>query len=143
MCQLNFPHSNFCIKLDTIWNVEEHRYTKEDNDKTSIEKELFSAELIPEAPTNLSFLEKFLELQIKMLITNQENVQNHNYASDPTEWPFMTRGIAYFISKTSNVMFKIFSSKRTTCKYSSARAHNFESWRKKIVPRIRDNICIF
>ena len=89
-------------QLDTIWNVEEHRYTKDDDDKKSIEKELFSAELIPEAPTDLSFMEKFLELQIKMLITNQENVQNHNYASDPTEWPFMTRGIAYFISKTSN-----------------------------------------
>ena len=48
-------------------------------------------------------MEKFLELQIKMLITNQENVQNHNYASDPSEWPFLTRGIAYYISKKSNV----------------------------------------
>ena len=59
--------------------------------------------MIPEAPTYLTFWEKFLELQIKMLITNQENVQNHNYASDPSEWPFLTRGIAYFISKESNV----------------------------------------
>ena len=91
------------VQLDTIWNVEEHRYTKDDENKNSIERELFGAELIPEAPTDLSFMEKFLELQIKMLITNQENVQNHNYASDPTEWPFMTRGIAYFISKASNV----------------------------------------
>ena len=32
----------------------------------------------------------------------QENVQNHNYASDPLEWPLLTRGIAYFISKESN-----------------------------------------
>lgn len=90
------------VQLDTIWNVEEHRYTKDDENKNSIERELFGAELIPEAPTDLSFMEKFLELQIKMLITNQENVQNHNYASDPTEWPFMTRGIAYYISKASN-----------------------------------------
>ncbi len=51
----------------------------------------------------MSFLEKFAELQLKMLVTNQENVQNHNYASDPTEWPTLTRGIAYFVSKTSNV----------------------------------------
>ena len=58
--------------------------------------------MIPEAQTYLTFWEKFLELQIKMLITNQENVQNHNYASDPSEWPFLTRGIAYFISKESN-----------------------------------------
>ena len=90
-------------QLDTIWNVEEHRYTKDDENKNSIERELFGAELIPEEPTDLSFMEKFLELQIKMLVTNQENVQNHNYASDPIEWPFLTRGIAYFISKTSNV----------------------------------------
>ena len=79
------------------------RYTKEDENNEKIEKELFGAELIPESPTNLSFMEKFLELQIKMLITNQENVQNHNYASDPSEWPFLTRGIAYYISKKSNV----------------------------------------
>merc|ERR1712227_1079376 len=33
---------------------------------------------------------------------NQENVQNHNFASDPSEWPFLTRGIAYYIAKDSN-----------------------------------------
>ena len=63
--------------------------------------------MIPEAPTYLTFWEKFVELQIKMLITNQENVQNHNYASDPSEWPFLTRGIAYFISRESNVSVNI------------------------------------
>jgi len=94
-------------QLDAIWNVEEHRYTKDDADKNSIEKELFQAELIPEEPTELSFMEKFVELQIKMLVTNQENVQNHNYASDPIEWPFLTRGIAYFISKTSNAQVRL------------------------------------
>lgn len=64
--------------------------------------------MIPEAPTHMTFWEKLLELQITMLITNQENVQNHNYASDPTEWPFLTRGIAYFISKESNVRERAF-----------------------------------
>merc|ERR1719242_616646 len=59
-------------------------------------------ELIPEGQTELSFWDKFFELQFKMLITNQENVQNHNFASDPTEWPFLTRGIAYYIAKDSN-----------------------------------------
>ena len=58
--------------------------------------------MIPQKATYLSFWEKFLELQIKMLVTNQENVQNHNYASEPSEWPFLTRGIAYFIAKDSN-----------------------------------------
>ena len=77
------------------------------DDKKALEKEIFGAEMIPEAPTRLSFAEKFLELQVKMLMTNQENVQNHNYASDPTEWLFLTRGIAYYISKDSNVMHDI------------------------------------
>jgi dolichyl-phosphate-mannose-protein mannosyltransferase len=68
-----------------------------------LERELYSHELIPQKPTYLSFWEKFSELQLKMLLTNQENVQNHNYASDPLEWPLLTRGIAYYISKESNV----------------------------------------
>ncbi len=75
----------------------------DDEDKKTLERELFNHELIPQSPTRMSFLEKFAELQLKMLITNQENVQNHNYASEPTEWPFLARGIAYYVSKTSNV----------------------------------------
>jgi len=89
-------------QADSVWNVEEHRYTKDDKDKSTIEREMMSHELIPETPTKLSFWDKFFELQFKMLITNQENVQNHNFASDPTEWPFLTRGIAYYIAKDSN-----------------------------------------
>jgi len=89
-------------QADTVWNVEEHRYTKNDKDKSTIEREMMTHELIPEQQTVLSFWDKFLELQFKMLITNQENVQNHNFASDPTEWPFLTRGIAYYIAKDSN-----------------------------------------
>ena len=68
-------------QLDAVWNVEEHRYTKSDEDKKALEKEIVGAEMIPEAPTHMSFAEKFIELQVKMLMTNQENVQNHNYAS--------------------------------------------------------------
>merc|ERR1719481_830485 len=90
------------IKQADSVNVEEHRYTKDDKDKSTIEREMMGHELIPETPTKLSFWDKFFELQFKMLITNQENVQNHNFASDPTEWPFLTRGIAYYIAKDSN-----------------------------------------
>ena len=43
----------------------------DDEDKKSIEREIFSADMIPESPTHLTFWEKFLELQIKMLVTNQ------------------------------------------------------------------------
>jgi len=89
-------------QADTVWNVEEHRYTKNDKDKTTIQSELQQHELIPEKKTALSFWAKFFEVQFKMLLTSQENVKNHNFASDPTEWPFLTRGIAYFISKDSN-----------------------------------------
>ncbi len=92
--------------FDSLWynakNVHELS-PADDDDKKALERELFSHELIPQQPTYLSFWEKFFELQVKMLLTNQENVQNHNYASEPTEWPFLTRGIAYFISKQSNV----------------------------------------
>lgn len=42
-------------------------------------------------------------LQYKMLLVNQENVQDHVYSSDPMEWPLMTRGIAYWVSPTTNV----------------------------------------
>ena len=47
------------------------RYTKNDEDKKALERELYSHELIPQRPTHLSFWEKFKELQIKMLLTNQ------------------------------------------------------------------------
>ena len=89
-------------QADTVWNVEEHQYTKDDKDKETIEREIHNHELIPEAKTELPFWVKFLEVQFKMLLTNQENVKNHNFASDPMEWPIMTRGIAYYISKESN-----------------------------------------
>ena len=46
-------------------------FVQDDEDKRSIEREIFGAELIPESPTHLTFWEKFLELQIKMLVTNQ------------------------------------------------------------------------
>ena len=100
-----------------------------DEDKKTLEKEIFGAEMIPEAPTYLTFWEKFLELQIKMLITNQENVQNHNYASDPSEWPFLTRGIAYFISKDSNVGLNIM-------KFSTKKKSLFFYWKEIEVTRL-------
>ena len=89
-------------QAETIWNVEEHQYTKDDKDKEAIEKEIHGREMIPESKIDLPVWVKFIEVQAKMLMTNQENVKNHNFASDPSEWPFLTRGIAYFIAKDSN-----------------------------------------
>lgn len=87
---------------DSIWNVEEHRYTKSEDQKQR-ERELLNAEMIPLKATTLSFWEKFLELQLKMLFNGQEVQNTHMYSSSPIEWPSMTRGIAYWVSTKSNV----------------------------------------
>ncbi|XP_068241899.1 protein O-mannosyltransferase 1 [Palaemon carinicauda] len=86
---------------DTIWNVEEHRYTRTD-DKKEREKELIRTEMIPMERKNLTFWNKFYELQYKMLFNNQENVAGHMYASEPLDWLLLKRGVAYWISSNSN-----------------------------------------
>ncbi|EFA03006.2 protein O-mannosyltransferase 1 [Tribolium castaneum] len=91
---------------DTVWNVEEHRYTKSDDQKER-ERELVTAEMIPTAATSLTFWEKFFELHYKMLFSGTESVQNHMYSSEPLEWPLMARGIAYWVSSTSNAQIHL------------------------------------
>ncbi|XP_046468533.1 protein O-mannosyltransferase rt isoform X1 [Neodiprion pinetum] len=86
---------------DTVWNVEEHRYTKSEDQKQR-ERELVGAEMIPLRATTLSFWEKFVELQTKMFFSAQEGQNSHMYSSEPLEWPMMTRGIAYWVSTESN-----------------------------------------
>lgn len=88
-------------QTDSIWNVEEHRYTKSEDQKQR-ERELINAEMIPLQATTLSFWEKFEELQIKMLFSGQEGQNSHMYSSDPVDWPLMSRGIAYWVSSDSN-----------------------------------------
>ncbi|XKL60713.1 hypothetical protein PGB90_007770 [Kerria lacca] len=86
---------------DTTWNVEEHRYTKSEDEKER-ERDMVSAEMIPIVATSLSFWQKFYELQYKMFFNHQENVQNHMYSSEPLEWPLIGRGIAYWVSSEHN-----------------------------------------
>lgn len=93
-------------QTNSIWNVEEHRYTKSEDQKQR-ERDLISAEMIPLQATALSFWEKFAELQIKMLFGGQEGQNSHMYSSGPLEWPLMSRGIAYWVSNDSNVSRKI------------------------------------
>ncbi|XP_075212728.1 protein O-mannosyltransferase rt isoform X2 [Lycorma delicatula] len=88
-------------QADTVWNVEEHRYTKSEDEKER-ERDLLNAEMIPLSATKLSFWSKFLELQYKMLFVHKENVQNHMYSSEPLDWPMLTRGIAYWVSSEDN-----------------------------------------
>ncbi|XP_023228671.1 protein O-mannosyltransferase 1-like [Centruroides sculpturatus] len=91
---------------DTIWNVEEHRYTKKADQKER-ERDMGMAEFVPLQPTQLTFLEKFYELQYKMFVVNQENVQDHLYSSEPIDWLFLTRGIAYWVSPHSNAQIHL------------------------------------
>ncbi|KAK2587208.1 hypothetical protein KPH14_002951 [Odynerus spinipes] len=91
---------------NSIWNVEEHRYTKNEDQKQR-ERELINAEMIPLRATTLSFWEKFVELQIKMLFGGQEGQNSHMYSSGPLEWPLMSRGIAYWVSSDSNAQIHL------------------------------------
>lgn len=52
--------------------------------------------------TDLSFWQKFRELQTKMF-WQSDTVQNHMYSSEPLEWPLLTKGIAYWYQKDTNV----------------------------------------
>jgi len=86
---------------NTVFNVEEHRYTKNE-EKASREMELLNSDFVPLEPVKMSFLEKFFELQVRMIFVSNENVQNHIYTSSPWEWLTLTRGIAYWVDSKSN-----------------------------------------
>lgn len=73
------------------------------DDQKERERDLVTAEMIPTAPTKLSFWQKFFELHYKMMFVSTDSVQNHMYSSEPFEWPLMSRGIAYWVSSSSNV----------------------------------------
>ncbi|XP_026757022.2 protein O-mannosyltransferase 1 isoform X1 [Galleria mellonella] len=91
---------------DSIWNVEEHRYTKAE-DRRERERELVSAEMIPTAVTQLTFWEKFAELQYKMIAHAPDAPHGHMFASEPPEWPLLVRSIAYWLSPNSNAQIHL------------------------------------
>ena len=79
------------------------------SDQKERERQLLKSEMIPMERTQLSFWQKFRELQIKMF-WQSETVQNHMYSSEPLEWPLMSKGIAYWYQKDTNVrMLNCFS----------------------------------
>ncbi|OWR41554.1 hypothetical protein KGM_211166 [Danaus plexippus plexippus] len=86
---------------DTLWNVEEHRFTKAE-DRRERERELVTAEMIPTTTPRLSFWDKFLELQYKMITHAPDAPVGHMFASEPAEWPLLVRSIAYWLSPDSN-----------------------------------------
>ncbi|KAI9560931.1 hypothetical protein GHT06_011887 [Daphnia sinensis] len=91
---------------NTIFNVEEHRYTRNEDEKDR-QLELMTTDFIPLEPVVMGFWEKFFELQIRMLFISNENVQNHMYTSSPWEWLVLTRGIAYWVSPDSNAQIHL------------------------------------
>lgn len=91
-----------------VWNVEEHRYTR-NLDITGHLQDLASAEMIPLEPTHLSFWAKLWEVQMKMLFSQHDAELEHKYSSSPLDWPFMSKNIAYWMSGTNNVSFLIFN----------------------------------
>ncbi|XP_061707440.1 protein O-mannosyltransferase 1 [Cydia pomonella] len=91
---------------DTVWNVEEHRYTKAE-DRKERERELVSAEMIPPGKTQLTFWEKFSELQFKMAAHSADAPTGHMFASEPADWPLLARSIAYWLSPDSNAQIHL------------------------------------
>ena len=101
-----------------MWNVEEHRYTKNDKDKSTLESELAQHELIPEEKTALSFWEKFVEVQFKMLLTSQVSfqfrvkdpvgVELDSYPTVKKNWirPLKKLPRSYLITLTLNFIFR-------------------------------------
>lgn len=64
--------------------------------------------MIPTKPTILSFWQKFLELQWKMLTSvGIAQTDTHAYSSYPSEWLFLTRGIAYWIGTGNNAQIHL------------------------------------
>ncbi|XP_067643362.1 protein O-mannosyltransferase 1-like isoform X1 [Eurosta solidaginis] len=90
---------------DAIWNVEEHRYTKNQRHKDR-ERELLNAQMIPTKVIQLTFIEKFFELQTKMLLYTKQ-MDDHMYSSTPLEWPLLDKDIAYWVNPKTSILAQL------------------------------------
>lgn len=91
---------------DTIWNVEEHQQNISYPDgttkmKTEADKPATTPSEVPVKA--MPFFSKFWEVQNKMLRANKDLNQEHTFSSRPSHWPFMRRGVAYWIDKSRNM----------------------------------------
>ena len=73
------------------------------SDKDGQIKDIHQAELIPTQPTQLSFWNKFWELQFKMILSSPSKEMEHKYSSSPIDWPFMMKNVAYWMNGNTNV----------------------------------------
>ncbi|XP_042193224.1 protein O-mannosyl-transferase 1 isoform X1 [Callorhinchus milii] len=87
-----------------VWNVEEHRYGKSEEQKER-ELELQTPSQM-DFSKNISFMAKFLELQMKMLMLKNEETE-HKYSSSPLEWINMDTNIAYWLHPSSNAQIHL------------------------------------
>uniref|UniRef100_A0A8C0Q4K1 Dolichyl-phosphate-mannose--protein mannosyltransferase n=1 Tax=Canis lupus familiaris TaxID=9615 RepID=A0A8C0Q4K1_CANLF len=77
-----------------VWNVEEHRYGKSQEQKER-ELELHSPAQM-DVSRNLSFMARFLELQWRMLTAKSDDSE-HKYSSSPLDWVTLDTSIAYWL----------------------------------------------
>ncbi|XP_022356224.1 protein O-mannosyl-transferase 1 isoform X3 [Enhydra lutris kenyoni] len=77
-----------------VWNVEEHRYGKSQEQKER-ELELHSPAQM-DVSRNLSFMARFLELQWRMLMVKSDDSE-HKYSSSPLDWVTLDTSIAYWL----------------------------------------------
>ncbi|XP_052104274.1 protein O-mannosyl-transferase 1-like [Mytilus californianus] len=103
--QLEISTDRITNQEATVWNVEEHRFTKS-VEKEQQAREIAQSEMIPLEPTHLSFWTKFTELQLKMLMGKAEEME-HKYSTEPIEWPFMDKNVAYWMSPNSNAQIHL------------------------------------
>lgn len=104
-------------------------------DRKERERELVSAEMIPTAVTQLTFWEKFAELQYKMIAHAPDAPHGHMFASEPSEWPLLVRSIAYWLSPNSNVRIlfvfhlpiTFLTHQLTGCIFTGSSTFNWES----------------
>ncbi|XP_064649155.1 protein O-mannosyl-transferase 1-like [Lineus longissimus] len=89
-----------------VWNVEEHKYTLAENDKTEQEV-LKSSEFIPTEPMHLTFWQKFSELQMKMWMVRVDEEMDHRFSSTPFDWLVDDRNIGYWLSPSGNAQIHL------------------------------------
>lgn len=70
-------------------------------DEQDREQQLLKAEMLPMKRTSLTFYQKFMELQTKML-WHLPQINGHMYSSEPLDWPLLTKGIAYWVDANSS-----------------------------------------
>lgn len=105
---------------DTVWNVEEHRYTKKKGKTGESSADVRDEDLLPLASTQLSFWSKLWELQWKMATSRQDTELEHKFSSTPTDWPFMARNIAYWMSPNSNAQIHLLGNLVVWCTASAS-----------------------